>query len=323
MSRHSEVVVERVRSTGTRLQPRSDRRSCPARGEAAFTLIEVLVVVAIIAILVAVLLPSLNQARIQARVTSCQANAKQIAINITMYQGEERGSVPIMFNWHSGPAYGPPAATCYLSLALRKYEKTLSGISGFVAKSGEKFDPTQSWKIQTRDEYELRFLPEHYICPFERSKEPWDLRQVGAGPSPLTQWKWSGLMESYQTWLWEDIVRGEKVHSEPYGWRGSLDGLPKYSVLTWNQVTLLGRSPTDTAIQRTLNRRWTDADARRVKSGSLSAVTVVYCAIGEHMEMGSRRIDVGSHRSSAGGGTNAIFGDTHVEWVQGTRIGWP
>jgi len=37
-----------------------------------------------------------------------------------------------------------------------------------------------------------------------------------------------------------------------------------------------------------------------MKGGGLSSVTVVYCAIGEHMEMGSRRIDVGSHATGAG-----------------------
>jgi hypothetical protein len=39
--------------------------------------------------------------------------------------------------------------------------------------------------------------------------------------------------------------------------------------------------------------------------------------------MGSRRIDVDSHRIGADGGTNAIVADTHVAWVKGTRIGWP
>ncbi len=67
----------------------------------------------------------------------------------------------------------------------------------------------------------------------------------------------------------------------------------------------------------------TGCRARLKQGGSLSTVTVVYCAIGEHVEMGSRRIDVGSHLTGAGGGTNAILGDTHVEWVRGPQIGWP
>lgn len=324
MSPHPLRSVTKARAT--RIGPPAwlDGRASSSAARPAFTLIEVLVVVAIIAILIAVLLPSLNQARIQAKVTSCQANSKQIATNITMYQGEERGFVPIMFNWHAAFAFNPPACTAYLSLALRKYERSLLGISEMVAKSGEKFKPAEPWyNVTTRDEYEIRFLPEHYICPFERGRQPWDLQQVNSGPKSMTQWKWSGLMESYHTWLWEDIIRGKKVHNEPTGWRGPLSGYPKYSVLTWNQIALADKAATDRDIQRTLYRRWTDADARRVEAGSLSAATVVYCAIGEHAEMGSRWIDVGSHRSSAGGGTNAIFADTHVEWVEGTRIGWP
>ena len=131
-------------------------------------------------------------------------------------------------------------------------------------------------------------------------------------------------MESYQTWLWEDVIRGQQMHSEPVGWGGNpANGLPKYSVLTWNQVRATGKSPGDSDILNKLHRRWTDAEARQKQGGSLGAITIVYCAIGEHMEMGSRRIDVGSHATGAGGGTNAIFGDTHVEWVRGPQIGWP
>jgi len=32
--------------------------------------------------------------------------------------------------------------------------------------------------------------------------------------------------------------------------------------------------------------------------------------------------NLNSHRSNLGGGTNALFADTHVEWVKGTQIGW-
>ena len=35
------------------------------------------------------------------------------------------------------------------------------------------------------------------------------------------------------------------------------------------------------------------------------------------------RCNVGSHRTGTGGGTNAVFADCHVEWIVGTRIGWP
>lgn len=62
---------------------------------------------------------------------------------------------------------------------------------------------------------------------------------------------------------------------------------------------------------------------------SLSDVTVAFCAQGEHTQWGFgspysvRRPNVGSHYTSMGGGTNAVFADGHVAWVVGTRIGWP
>jgi prepilin-type N-terminal cleavage/methylation domain-containing protein len=289
----------------------------------AFTLIEVLVVVAIIALLIAILIPALSAARTEAKITSCGANSKQIATAMAIYQSEERGCVPIMLNWHSGPAYNTPARTVFLSVALRKCEKSLAGLANRKSTTGEFLDPQKVWSEPARDDYEARFLPQHYVCPFERGRTPWNLRQVGAGPSPLTQWEWSGVMESYQTWLWEDIIRGKKVHSEPTGWGSPTNGLPKYSVITWNQVGMTGKSPSDKSIQNQLHRKWGDADARRLDGGGLSSLTAVYCAIGEHMEMGNRRIDVNSHRRGRTGGSNAIFADTHVEWVPGPRIGWP
>jgi prepilin-type N-terminal cleavage/methylation domain-containing protein len=290
----------------------------------AFTLIEVLVVVAIIGLLLAVLVPSLARARTQAKVASCKANSKQIATMMAIYQAEDNGYVPIMLNWHAGPVYNAPARAVFLSVALRRGEKGLANLKRSTASTGQTFDPDVVWTSATRDDYEARFLPGHYVCPFERGKEPWDLTEVGAGPVPMSQWEWRGVMESYQTWLWEDIVRGTQVGGQPCGWGGNpANGIPKYSVLTWNQVTRLERSPSDHGILHTLHRRWTDAEARGIKGGSLSSVTAVYCAIGEHTEMGSRRIDVGSHATGAGGGTNAIFGDTHVEWVRGPQIGWP
>jgi prepilin-type N-terminal cleavage/methylation domain-containing protein len=293
------------------------------RSRSAFTLIEVLVVVAIIALLIAILLPALSLARSQAKVTICAANSKQIATSIALYQSTDKGFVPIMLNWHAGPVYGAPARAVFLSVALRQGEKSLAGLAGRLSSTGQKFDPNQTWSLNTRDDYEARFLPAHFVCPFERGKEPWDLQKVGMGPGLISRWEWSGVMESYQTWLWEDIIQGKQVHSEAYGWGGPLDGLPKYSALSWNQIRMTGKSPGDPQILNELHRKWQDQDSRRLKAGGLSSLTTVYCAIGEHMEMGNRRIDVGSHRMGAAGGTNAIFADSHVEWVLGTRIGWP
>ena len=88
----------------------------------------------------------------------------------------------------------------------------------------------------------------------------------------------------------------------------------------------VGTSKTD-ASKRTY-RQWTQGDVRRLRSVSMSETTVAFCAQGESM-LGDQPVGrVGwanpqSHRRGGEGGTNAIFADSHVDWVPGTRIGWP
>jgi len=128
-------------------------------------------------------------------------------------------------------------------------------------------------------------------------------------------------MDCYHTVLWETVERG--VPPEGSGWGDSpLNGVPKYSSLTWNKVTNSLECVLP-EFQNTLHRQWSVAEARRVKAASLSDVTVLYCGIGEHMERGNRWVDINNHRTSKGGGTNVVFADSHVEWVEGTRVGWP
>lgn len=311
------------------LVTRAQRAPAPPRKcTTAFTLIEVLVVASIIALLIAVLLPSLKRARIQAMLTTDKANSKQIATAVAEYQSESKEYYPIMFNWYltTHPGSTAPAKTCYLSLALRQYERGLRYLKDSIAEStGDAFDPEQCWSdYRKRDEYELRFLPEHYVCPFVRGRDPWELRQVGTAGA-VTLWEWRGIMECYQTWMWPGIVRGTHISGQPTGFGGKpLNGIIKHSALNWNLInTDAGKGPEDYDVQHLLYRRWTTRDAQRLKVANPAEATIIYCAIGEHMEGGARWIDKGSHPTSVGGGTNAAFGDMHVEWVEGTRIGWP
>jgi len=310
----------------------------------AFTLIEILVVVAILALLVAVLLPALQQARTQAKVGVCKANSKQIATAFCQYQAESNEYVPVVFNYfaNGNPYHNAPARACWLSVALRKFDK---GTANLKERHGGQFDPEAVWDGARKNAYENQVMPAHFACPFERYGG--DGREMVSATPQFRHYEWRGRFESYHTWLWQDIVRGDlNVHGEPWpGGPGSgMNGVPEYTVFSWNRVLVNGTFPNGDPIQnpqdyysagthvtdpsKTAYRKWTDGDVRRMRSGSLSSTTVVYCAQGEHMLLTGvgnpvGRGNVGSHRWRGAGSTNAIFADSHVESVKGTRIGWP
>jgi type II secretion system protein G len=60
------------------------------QGERGFTLIEMMIVVAIIAILVAILVPNFMRARAQAQSAACEANLKEIATALELYQTDHQ-----------------------------------------------------------------------------------------------------------------------------------------------------------------------------------------------------------------------------------------
>ncbi len=70
--------------------PRVARYSWPVK-EAAFTLVELLVVAAIIALLAALLLPALSHAKASARSAQCKSNLRQTSLAETLYVGDNNG----------------------------------------------------------------------------------------------------------------------------------------------------------------------------------------------------------------------------------------
>jgi len=311
------------------------------RGQ-GFTLIEVLVVVAIIALLLAILLPSLKQAREQAKITICKANCKQLGTMTATYQSEYKGYVPVMYTYASG-IYNrgnsqAPARVAYLSLAFRAYDKSTAGIA---RKTDGYLDPEDHWDLDKRTDYELRLLPDFYICPFDRAKG--QRKEIVDDKSAVQTVEFTGRREYYVTWMREssDFMNGAEVVDTS----GTVRGKVKHTSTTWNRMNHAGkvRFPDGTEVSEISNmvtlkvpqtientkivanahRKWIAADARRLRCASPGDFVVVYCAKGEYFESNGKWANPKSHKGSSGGGTNVIFGDTHVEWVKGTQIhGW-
>jgi prepilin-type N-terminal cleavage/methylation domain-containing protein len=285
----------------------------------AFTLVEVLVVVAVVALLASILLPSLQAARNQAKLVICKSNCKQVATMTAAYQTDYRGLVPVLLSWRANQFFGTPPRATWLSFALRRYDQKASRLP-------DEYDPDAVgvWTTARRERYEAELLPEYFVCPFE-SKGPRRENHLAG-----TDMEVAGRHEAIQTWGWEDIVRGYPLPPA------------EYSVLTWNMVCAGGPAPLPDCVGEpttpaalTTYRNWKTPDTHRLRS-SFSELTTAFCYQGEHMEFvygpsGDRpqarkndpRWNPGSHRTSRGGGSPAIFADGHVEWVPGPRIGWP
>lgn len=72
---------------GVRSRPSAGTYPCVNdESERGFTLIEMMIVVAIIAILVGILVPNFMRARAQAQTAACEANLKEIATALELYE---------------------------------------------------------------------------------------------------------------------------------------------------------------------------------------------------------------------------------------------
>jgi type II secretory pathway pseudopilin PulG len=308
----------------------------------------VLVVVAIIALLISIMLPSLRAAREEAKLVVDQANCKQIATMVSLYQADFKGRVPVMLgyggdedswawqlNQNVNGQDTVPARTMLLSLPLRRYTQDRRGLP-------PQFKPEVFWEADKIDKYEKSsLLSDYFVCPFSRdkAKQKTDYtRLVVTGPNGSSEYQSrqtsSGRSESYRTWMWpRHVVRNERPTyatgnggEEPLHPNDPKEGRPKYSALAWNNLRSL-RNPggywfNSLALKDT-HRDWAnDARDKQLKSASLSDLTILYCAQGQRMQVQQQYYNVGSHRRNNMGGTNVIFADTHVEWVKGTQVGW-
>jgi hypothetical protein len=135
----------------------------------------------------------------------------------------------------------------------------------------------------------------------------------------------TGAGESYVTWRWECIRDYPYTPNHPLGLP---NGTPKFGALPWNAAALLDNTEDYGALARA-PVIWNKTNLMRVKAGSMSEATILYCEQGEtdNYAAGSNLdngiYNYGSHRKFNKGGTNTLLADMHVEWVEGTRIGWP
>src|SRR3569833_2340049 len=65
--------------------------------EAAFTLVELLVVIGIVVLLIAILLPALSVARANSRAVACLSNLRQMAVAAQAYCNDNGGRFPVAY----------------------------------------------------------------------------------------------------------------------------------------------------------------------------------------------------------------------------------
>jgi prepilin-type N-terminal cleavage/methylation domain-containing protein len=289
-----------------------------------FTLIELLVVISIIALLMAILMPALNAARNQAKLLACKANSKQISTIIALYKAENDDFVPVVLNQAAkSPTYPFPAKAASISLSFADYFPEMRNLP-------DKMQPDKMWTHPDRwADYYTRYMPKCFSCPFVRKKEHtgYSSGTVIINTRTFKTLDDRGLEESYGTWLWGKVSRGfEGTPNHPLGLP---HGTAKYGVLPWNRFDDLfpERDGGITGVYPQLADkpiRWNSAHLERAKVSSLSEATIVFCNKGQWDAYSNTGyiMNYGSHKRGSRGGTVAIFGDSHVEWVEGTRIGW-
>jgi prepilin-type N-terminal cleavage/methylation domain-containing protein len=304
----------------------------------AFTLVELLVVISIIALLLSILIPTLGRARSAARLVICKANMKQVQTFATLFQADNDGYVPPVFN-PSAP--NVDAQGRYLSVAFRDYfpeTETSKLLDKDFPPTGYPDSVIWSHANNTREleRYIEEVLPEFYMCPFVRGKDvsvPKYQGKISIGDTYYPHFT-VGAFESYQVWLWN-----HKKGSDPakYGDNhplGEDHGKPAFGTIAWQNGTRRFQTsggglkfPWDGYIDnpQDFKVKWSSEISRAGVAKSFAEVATILCTAGQTdnwANQGGAIMNYGSHKNGGKGGTVLGMADGHVEWAEGTKVGW-
>jgi prepilin-type N-terminal cleavage/methylation domain-containing protein/prepilin-type processing-associated H-X9-DG protein len=122
--------------------------SRPRANDAAFTLVELLVVIGIIALLIGILLPVLSGAREQAKTAACLSNLRQIGQAFNLYAAENKQYV-LPGHIRQQPKFGGRGEeTWFTILAARGYVKGADQLDFVPPRPGEPFPGETAWESE-------------------------------------------------------------------------------------------------------------------------------------------------------------------------------
>jgi len=284
------------------------------RNKKGFTLIELLVVISIIALLLSILMPSLGRVRNAAKLTVCAVNCRQIAPLIGLYQADNDDKLPIlMAHW---AWWALPAQNVGMSLALKEYVE--------ASNLPPNLNPENIWTYDEYMEYAGEHITKFFMCPYMRNKKytanTFDSITL-SGPGGTRSYflaNENGESESYITCMFGSKEDNIFESTHPYGLPSGKMAVAKAQ--WYNDPSL---SPTPWEFPANTKLKPTTINAQAKKLGSISSrMALLNCDMGETIQ-GDWILNYKSHYKKGGrGGTNVLFADFHVEWIDGSQYGW-